>query len=124
MLKKFEITAIAIALSAVFFTAGFFIGREYGSSKIYIDSSIQRSVPIEISEEIAPSEYENDGRIDINTADKNALQTLPGIGETLAERIIEYRAENGAFSAPDDIMNVEGIGEAKYTAIKDLIAAG
>lgn len=64
------------------------------------------------------------GKININTADRNTLMTLPGIGEALAQRIIDYRTANGAFHKISDIMNVSGIGEKRYDAIKDLITTG
>lgn len=59
--------------------------------------------------------------ININSADKELLKTLPGIGETKAEAIINYRNKSGGFKAPEDIMNVKGIGESTYGNIKDLI---
>jgi competence protein ComEA len=49
------------------------------------------------------------------------LQTLPGIGPVLSERIIEYRNQNGLFGVIDDIKDVSGIAEKKYEGIKDLI---
>ncbi|HIQ67031.1 MAG TPA: helix-hairpin-helix domain-containing protein [Candidatus Faecousia intestinavium] len=62
--------------------------------------------------------------LDINQADSEALQALPGIGEVLAGRIIAYRDENGPFSSPDQLMNVEGIGEKRLEAILDYITIG
>lgn len=62
-----------------------------------------------------------DGKVNINTAEVSELDTLPGIGETYANRIIEYRNNNGAFKNIEDIKNVSGIGEKRYEAIKDLI---
>ena len=62
--------------------------------------------------------------LDINQADSKALQALPGIGEVLAGRIISYRDENGPFSSPDQLMNVEGIGEKRLEAILDYITIG
>lgn len=59
--------------------------------------------------------------IDINTADAEALDLLPGIGPVYAQRIVEYRTENGPFQSIEDIMEVSGIGEKKYEAIKELI---
>jgi len=59
--------------------------------------------------------------ININTATAEELDALPGIGEALAQRIIEYRQSNGAFSAISDIKRVDGIGDGKYEDIKDLI---
>lgn len=48
--------------------------------------------------------------IDINAATAEQLQRVPGIGETLARRIIEFRAEHGPFEKVDDLLNVQGIG--------------
>lgn len=59
--------------------------------------------------------------ININTASQTELESLPGIGPTLAQRIIEYRKENGPFQRIEDIMEVQGIGEATFERIKDHI---
>ncbi|BBB92764.1 MAG TPA: helix-hairpin-helix domain-containing protein [Methylomusa anaerophila] len=59
--------------------------------------------------------------ININLADKNELDKLPGIGPALADRIIEYRNANGQFKEPSDIKKVSGVGESKYNQIKDKI---
>ena len=65
-----------------------------------------------------------DGRININTASKSELKDLPGIGDVLAGRIIDYRNQYGAFSSIDGIMRVSGIGEKRYEAIRDKITVG
>lgn len=56
--------------------------------------------------------------IDINTATKDELVSLPGIGEAMAERIILYREENGKFQSIDELMNVKGIGKKKLERIQ------
>ena len=61
------------------------------------------------------------GKVNINTAGKEELMTLPGIGEAKAEAIIQYRENNGAFSSPEEIRNVSGIKEKAYERIKDCI---
>lgn len=60
-------------------------------------------------------------KINLNKATQTELETLPGIGPSTAEKIIEYRKENGNFKNIEDIMNVNGIGESKYSKIRDLI---
>jgi len=59
--------------------------------------------------------------VNINTATLEELDSLPGIGPTTAQKIIDYRTENGPFSVIEDIMNVSGIGPATFEDIKDLI---
>ena len=60
-------------------------------------------------------------RVNINTADKEELMTLPGIGESKAEAIIAYREENGGFSSPEDIKNISGIKDGVYSKIEDSV---
>ncbi len=57
------------------------------------------------------------GKVNINTADSAALQTLTGIGPSMAQRIIDYRNANGKFSSPDELQNVSGIGEKTLSKI-------
>ena len=63
----------------------------------------------------------DDGKVNINTADVSILTTLPGIGETRAKAIIEYREQNGDFANVEDIMNVAGIKEGTYNKFCDMI---
>ena len=61
------------------------------------------------------------GKININSADIEKLCEIPGIGESLAQRIIEYRNDKGKFKSIEDLKNVSGIGDKKFEAIKNLI---
>lgn len=61
------------------------------------------------------------GKVNINSANQTELETLQGIGPSLAQRIIEYREANGKFKKIEDIQNVKGIGNSKYSNIKDSI---
>ena len=60
-------------------------------------------------------------KVDINRAEVWLLEALPGIGETLAQRIVDYRQKNGPFHDTSELTKVAGIGTAKYEQIKDLI---
>ena len=60
-------------------------------------------------------------KVNINTADEKELDTLPGIGPAMAQRIIEYRETEGAFQSIEDIKKIRGIGEAKFAKLKDKI---
>lgn len=64
---------------------------------------------------------EKQTKVNINTANLEKLQTLPGIGESTAKKIIEYREKNGKFQTIEDIKNVTGIGDSKFNNIKELI---
>lgn len=60
-------------------------------------------------------------KVNINTATQEELDTLPGIGPSIAAKIIDYREQNGKFNSIEEIKEVSGIGEAKYEKIKDSI---
>lgn len=59
--------------------------------------------------------------VNINTADQSMLETLPGVGETTAKAIISYREKSGGFTKIEDIMNVAGIKEGRFEAIREFI---
>lgn len=86
--------------------------------KIYIPSK-EDNLTNEVS---GQSENSNSsGKINLNTASKDELKTLPGIGDTRADEIIRYR-ENTGFSKVEDIKNISGIGDKTYEKLKDLIS--
>lgn len=61
------------------------------------------------------------GLVNINTADQSQLDTLPGVGPSLAQRIIQYREINGPFKAIEDLKDVSGIGDKNFEKLKDRI---
>lgn len=69
----------------------------------------------------SPNNNSSSNLININTATKEDLDTLPGIGPATAQKIIDYRQEHGNFSSIEDIKNVKGIGEAKFSKMQDKI---
>ena len=80
-----------------------------------------------ILEEVRPIEVDGEGFVGFTgavegaTATAEELKALPGIGDTLAQRIIEYRTQHGNFRRPQEIIIIEGFSEKRYRAIADLI---
>lgn len=95
--------------------------------KIYIPSIddkeiIEEIITEEAGENVIEDEYyEEETIVNINTAGVGELITLPGIGESTAAKIVEYRKTNGKFKTIEDIKNVSGIGDAKFNTIKEFI---
>ena len=87
------------------------------------DLGTQSSVTGQTSEGTGQvSEDTGTGKVNINTADKELLTTLPGVGSSKADAILAYRQEQGGFSSIEEIMNVEGIKEGVFARIKDRIS--
>lgn len=121
------------------FGLGLYFGRTTGGTVLYQRPAAASSVAAEAPE--APEEPETpeapeepdapeetatepDGmasRVNLNTADAAALESLPGIGPALAQRIIDYRTANGPFQTTAEIQDVRGIGAGIYEKIKDSI---
>lgn len=89
------------------------------SSEPSSPSAPEFSAPLEEGEEVVLTEKS----VNINTAGKDELDRLPGIGPKLAERIIAYREENNGFVDIDELQDVEGIGETTFQRLKDFIIA-
>ena len=75
-----------------------------------------------VQEENINFENNKSSKVNINTATKTELETLPGIGQSTALKIIEYRKEKGKFKNIEEIKQVNGIGENKFNKIKNLIS--
>ena len=122
MLKRLAAFVIpALALLACGVMLGIFIMQ----TRVPGTVSVQHAEPDEPEEAVQtvmeePSDAADD-RLDLNTATAAELQELPGIGEVIAQRIIDYRDLCGRFLDPEQLMEVDGIGEAKYEKIRDLV---
>lgn len=125
---------VLVLLSVLFvgFTCGFFIGRNMNHSDVELSRLPQQTTTPSVSvlapsgDPSAPQQPTSpaqapSGKLNINTATKEQLMQLPGIGETLARNIIQFRDNNGDFQKTADLLLVEGIGEKRLDAIMDLI---
>lgn len=70
---------------------------------------------------IAPGATATGGKVNINTADETALETLPRVGPAMAKRIIDWRNKNARFTALEDLMSVTGVGQKTFDSLKDLV---
>ena len=92
--------------------------------KVYIPSikdETEEYISESAGESVLEDEDVKDGKININTADIDLLQTINGVGESLASKIIDYRKQNGKFKSVEDLKNVSGIGDKKFEDIKDKV---
>ena len=97
---------------------GVFIGRNFVSNYIPLNS-ITDNGTTEGTETIR-----NEKGLDLNTATLQQLTLLPGIGETLAQRILDYRTEHNGFTTVEELKQVSGIGDKKYAEIFPYVKVG
>lgn len=89
--------------------------------KIYIPNKSEENTNEITDDGITGSDSKENDTININKANEKELQELNGIGESLASSIIKYREDNGKFKNIEDLKNVPGIGESKFSNIKEKI---
>lgn len=87
----------------------------------YADEVSAQEMPGSGTDEHVPEAEAASGKVNLNTAEKEELMTLPGIGESKADAIIQYREDAGLFQGIEDIMLVPGIKEGTYNNIKEYI---
>lgn len=87
---------------------------------INLDATVTENLTVDVPSDGQPSNY-GMPVVNINTANKEMLLLIPGVGETLAERIMKYRSESGGFAKPEDLMGVKGVGKKSFEKMKDYI---
>lgn len=152
-ITKVEWAAILAACIIASFTLGFYLGRCSSPTTLSISAAVSASaepvspavsavpsVPsadaealrsvneaeksVQESSELPTSGQSVSGLVNINTATIEELDALPGIGPVIAQRIVDYRTQYGPFTAKEQIKNVSGIGDKKYSDIESLIEVG
>jgi comEA protein len=82
------------------------------------------SGPVMAEQAPASAEATTQSVVDLNSATAEQLETLPGVGPRTAERIIEYRRDNGSFKKIEELMNVRGIGERSFLKLRPVVKVG
>lgn len=145
-LHKAELIILLLTVLCLAFTAGYFTGKGTSGGVVTVErlAGSPSEAPLDTEPSVAlpdattaapvpdvsaaPSEMtETAGgysKININTATIDELDSLPGIGPVIAGNIITYRETHGKFTTIDELMDVDGIGQAKLAALKDRITVG
>ncbi len=115
---------LAATLLFLVLTIGYHLGRKRSPAEFAVRTAaeeLQRSPDAETPGQPDPAPLPAAGKININTAGKDELRSLSGIGDALSERIIAYRDEHGPFERIEDITKVPGIGSGTFEGLRDQI---
>ena len=86
-----------------------------------LGAGVNFAVRINSRSKIMPAFCLDLGKVDLNKADKGALMEVPGVGEKLAQRILEYRGRQGSFRQTEELKNIAGINAYRYERLKDYL---
>ncbi len=123
-ISRLEFYTVLLTAAFLAFATGWFLRGNTAARPITVETertlSAREAEPISLP---TPSARAG-GRVNINTASAQELETLPGIGPSLAAAIVAFRVANGPFRIPEDITGVKGIGEGALEELNDLITTG
>ena len=111
MKKPAAVAVISVGVALLIFLAGMFVGRNTQPTSAPSAAQMSTAAVTEPGQTL----------LNLNTADIWQLQEIPGIGEILARRIVEYRRAHGGFSSVQQLLDVDGIGLAKLNTIMEYI---
>ena len=120
--KQVCLVVYIVLLLLCVFVLGYLAGA--GNAETQIELVVSETTSVLTRESVVRTQELGSEPIDINTADSLLLQTLPGIGPELADRIVAYREQVGGFAAIEQIKDVPGIGEKRFEMLKSLITVG
>lgn len=115
---------LAVSILFSFFLVGLLLGRLSPVHGNILGNSTASPPLYQAGASDPPDSSSNSRLIDINSADVEELTLLPGIGQVLAERIIDYRETNGSFSSTKQLTDIKGIGDEIFAKIEQYICAG
>lgn len=122
----YRLVAGARVVDAVAAAGGFADGADENAVNLARPLSDGEQLPVplvgsSLAADAAAGGAEGDGRVNLNTADAPALDTLPRVGPAMAQRIIDWREQNGRFTSVDDLLAVPGIGAKMLESLRDLV---
>ena len=132
-ISKLELISLLLAAAFAAFAAGWFLRGASSAQPVQVETqdllASNTPVVVQVTPTAEPSSQDTpeasqpsaQGKIDLNTATKEELMTLPGIGEKRAADIIADREANGPFRIPEDLTRVSGIGEGILEGLIDLV---
>ncbi len=106
---------------AAFVTDGSSIIIPARNSQAVCGGAVASGIPLSGAADAKASGTQPSGKINLNTATQSEIETLPGVGPTLGAAILSYRSQHGSFSSIADLRKVKGIGDKRFSDLKDLV---
>ena len=119
--KPGQLLLLIITILFTGIMVGVLIGRQTTDHDTYLSAD---ATPTSVCTQPTQTESDLPGKLNINFATAEELAMLPGLGDTSAQRIVEYRELNGPYLTIEDLLNVKGIGQTRFESISKYITVG